>query len=195
MKMLNTVSALILATVCSIANAGGMLSSDIMWGGDIIADNWGENRTSLLETGQAVSEMEADVESISQASADNQTAISDVDSSSVSRDNQLAGDIYTTNKAVANNGKRIDFLEQANAQLRSDMYAGVAGAMSHASLPDAPHGQSGLVMGVGHYAGQGSAIAIGYAYTDRNSNWSFKTGASYDTAHKVGLSAGVGYFY
>jgi hypothetical protein len=52
-KKLGLVAA-ILAVSSTTAFAGGMMGGDIQWGGDVVADNWGENRTSLLEVGQEV---------------------------------------------------------------------------------------------------------------------------------------------
>ncbi len=167
MKMLKIVSALLLATVCSIANAGGMLSGDIMWGGDVIADNWGPNRTSLLETGQAV-------QGNTQGVSDNSQAIIDSNASSMSRHAAMGNRMTATESATyANTGmsqknsQRIDFISQgveqnrqAINQLNQRYRAGSASAMSVGMLPQ-PIRDGIMMAGSGATYGGEQSASIG----------------------------------
>ncbi|WBO24363.1 YadA family autotransporter adhesin [Sphingomonas abietis] len=78
-------------------------------------------------------------------------------------------------------------------KVRRDSYAGTAGALAAAGLPQAYEAGKGMVaMAGGTYQGQ-SAFALGLSKAMNDSHTVVKLSATYDTQGRAGGAAGVGY--
>lgn len=78
-------------------------------------------------------------------------------------------------------------------QARRDSFAGTAGALAAAGLPQAfEPGRGMLAFGAGTYRGQ-SAFAVGLSRVMDDGRTVIKVGATYDTQERAGANVGVGF--
>ena len=79
------------------------------------------------------------------------------------------------------------------SKARRESFAGTAGALAAAGLPQAfEPGRGMLALGAGTYGGQ-SAFALGLSRVMDDGRTIFKAGATYDTQDRAGANLGVGF--
>lgn len=90
--------------------------------------------------------------------------------------------------AVSTLNARIDTVER-------NAYAGTAGAIAAASIPQAPEPGTKIIgAGVGAYRGQ-AALAVGMSWRSDSGKWISKASLSADTRGGLGVGAGVAYVW
>lgn len=124
------------------------------------------------------------------ANADaNRRALDHTNQQVAANSKQLANHEARIQDLEANNQANFNKLESQQNKDRKEYRAGIAGAYSFASIPQAPSDQTaGLGMGVGTFNGQ-NAIAAGVS-ARVSTNLSVKTGVTWDTQGNVGAGAG-----
>jgi autotransporter adhesin len=96
-------------------------------------------------------------------------------------------------RANAYTDSRLAGIEFDLGEARRDSFAGTAGALAAAGLPQAfEPGRGMLAFGAGTYRGQ-SAFAIGLSRVMDDGKTIVKFGATYDTQERAGVNAGVGF--
>lgn len=94
-------------------------------------------------------------------------------------------------------------IQQINQDIRNEMKeislganAGIASAIAAANLPQAINSSARNVFGlaVGNYA-NGNSIAMGYSGTNKSRSMVWKLSGTYNSDHKVGLGAGIGFTF
>jgi autotransporter adhesin len=89
--------------------------------------------------------------------------------------------------------QRIMAISYDLAKVRKDSYAGTAGALATAGLPQAYSAGKGMVaMAFGAYMGE-SAFALGLSKAMNDGHTVVKLNGSYDTQGRAGAAAGIGY--
>lgn len=95
--------------------------------------------------------------------------------------------------ANAYTDSRVSGIEFDLQQARRDAFAGTAGALAAAGLPQAfEPGRGMLAFGGGTYQGQ-SAFAIGLSRVMDDARTVVKAGVTYDTQERAGANVGVGF--
>jgi autotransporter adhesin len=78
------------------------------------------------------------------------------------------------------------------SRARREAFAGTAGALAAAGMPQAYEPGRGMIaMGAGFYGGQ-SALAVGLSRVMDDGHTIFKAGTTYDSQKRVGANLGVG---
>jgi autotransporter adhesin len=96
-------------------------------------------------------------------------------------------------QANAYTDSRLAGIEFNLGEARRDSFAGTAGALAAAGLPQAfEPGRGMLAFGAGTYRGQ-SAFALGLSRVMDDGRTIIKLGATYDTQAHAGANAGVGF--
>ncbi|WP_439856543.1 YadA-like family protein [Pseudomonas yamanorum] len=104
--------------------------------------------------------------------------------------NQLNQGVTSANQYTDD---RFNKLNRDIGSLRQDTYAGIAGALATANLPQAySPGASMVSAGVGNYQGQ-SAVSVGLSTLSDNGKWVLKVSGSTNSRGQTGIGAGVGY--
>ena len=99
----------------------------------------------------------------------------------------------TLASANAYTDQRIAGIQYDLSQVRRDSFAGTAGALAAAGLPQAfEPGRGMLAFGAGTYQGQ-SAFALGLSRVMDDGRTVIKVGATYDTQERAGANVGVGF--
>ncbi|WP_455885503.1 YadA-like family protein [Pseudomonas spelaei] len=95
--------------------------------------------------------------------------------------------------AIQYTDDRFNKLNRDIGSLRQDTYAGIAGALATANLPQAySPGASMVAAGVGNYQGQ-SAVSVGLSTLSDNGKWVLKVSGTTNSRGQTGIGAGVGY--
>ncbi|MEJ8812242.1 YadA-like family protein [Variovorax ureilyticus] len=133
---------------------------------------------------------------VSVGSAGNERQITNVAAGTAPTDAVNVQQLQDVQQSVSNYADaRANQLQSQIIDNKRDSNAAIAGALAAANLPQSVFpGKSMMSAGVGHQDGE-SAVAIGMSKMADSGRWVSKLSGSVNTRGKVGVGAGIGYYW